>query len=225
METIDHIIVNISDSLSSMNYESKDKIKEEKYVIFPKLRNGGNRVSEQEARILFTQELDKLKVFYSVETPTTNTFNFTGSNKLSGNLDLCIYKIENNKFKKELLIEFKAHTKSCKNDFEKLLHEPENGTLIHILKAIDNRTLNRVLKYYESDIKDLYTIQRANLTKFLIEDWFINIYVCSMSPQFVIKKSFTFNDLKNIDSFFKIDYQGKAHKLEFKNLNGWIELK
>lgn len=107
------------------------------------------RVSEQELRFMFVEELNKYcdahrewEVYYSVETPTSNSYQFTGEGQQSGCIDLCIHGKD---FKRIALIEFKALNPSehahAKDAF-KLKHEIEGELryFIEIVKSHDSKT-------------------------------------------------------------------------------------
>ncbi len=117
-------------------------------IIFPKKRDKSTRVSEQELRFIFIEQLNKKikegwNVFYSVETPTKDRYVFTkkGNNNVpriaekdkegnplegqSASFDLVIH---NANYKRIALIEFKANNASendHKKDFCKLNNEIE----------------------------------------------------------------------------------------------------
>ena len=114
-------------------------------IIFPKKREEDDekdnkkksviRVSEQELRFIFVEQLNKYlqpseegkdwDVYYSVETPTKKEYGFSNpDNKESGNIDLVIH---DSKLNRIALIEFKAKNprrQSYQKDFEKLTNEP-----------------------------------------------------------------------------------------------------
>lgn len=123
-------------------------------ILFPRYNKfrssnpNGLRLSEQELRFIFVEQFNKyldeynnkpdikrLHWFYSVETPTRNTYkDFSGTAKpkiggeddRSAMLDLVIH---DEYFKRIALIEFKAHNpkETCfTKDFLKLREEPKN---------------------------------------------------------------------------------------------------
>ena len=60
-------------------------------LIFPEYsgrQSDAIRVSEQEARFAFTESLATTPFFYSVETPTEEEYQFTGSKAMSAQTDL-----------------------------------------------------------------------------------------------------------------------------------------
>jgi hypothetical protein len=235
---IDEISKNVANHLFKTNNEVDGiKNQSEKYLILPKRRNAKIRVSEQEARFLFIHELEKEKIYYSVETPTSDIYNFKNpnadeKNKSSGSLDLCIYKKDEKNEKKlvrDIIVEFKAHTKECQNDFEKLLHEDENGILFHLLERAGNGTLKYiatpkgrsrtigVFGHYEEDIEKV----KNCLSKDKKSNWFLKIVVCCLNPQFLITKTLRKDDLDNLDEFFSINYKVENNGTIKFNTNNW----
>ncbi len=131
-------------------------------IIFPGKRNESIRISEQELRFVFVEQLNKKiekgwDVFYAVETPTKDSYSGFSKgrdprqdeNGRSGEFDLVIF---NNHMNRIALIEFKANNASShdhKKDFVKLNNPKEGGKevlryLIEIVNAFDNRTLSRL---------------------------------------------------------------------------------
>lgn len=125
-------------------------------LIFPEKRDGTLRISEQELRFIFVEQLNQeintgWNVFYSVETPTSDTYCFDGIPRpdetgRSAQFDLVIHD-EN--FKRIALIEFKANNADEHDhykDFVKLNNSIESDEntlryLIEILKNADQGTL------------------------------------------------------------------------------------
>lgn len=122
-------------------------------IIFPqKRKDNETRISEQELRFIFVEQLNKeigkeWNVYYSVETPTKKEYGFTDpSKKESGNIDLVIHDSNLNRI---ALIEFKANNplpKAYQKDFEKLTTEPDS-VLRFFLQIVENtsqRTINNI---------------------------------------------------------------------------------
>lgn len=156
-------------------------------IIYPcysqELGSGETRISEQEIKQIFIQTLnEKEKIYFSVETPTSNRYSDFSSdnpkvycdkneeNGRSACLDLCIYDLKNDKsnekkFLRKHLIEFKANNpdeKDIKKDFLKLFLEEQeqeqeqeqpDNYFIHILNSFTKRTLNSVKSKYHSSWK------------------------------------------------------------------------
>lgn len=154
-----HIMAVIEKTLSKLNslYHRDGGGLENTRLIFPRYWvtkegervEGELRVSEQELRFMFVEELNKYcdahrewEVYYSVETPTSNSYQFTGEGQQSGCIDLCIHGKD---FKRIALIEFKALNPSehahAKDAF-KLNHEIEGELryFIEIVKSHDSKT-------------------------------------------------------------------------------------
>jgi len=130
-------------------------------IIFPRKRKELIRVSEQELRFVFVEQLnDEINkgwdVYYSVETPTKDRYSGFKNEKdakpkrdekgRSGEFDLVIF---DNNLKRIALIEFKANNASQhdhKKDFVKLNNEKEGNNnvlryMIEIVKSYDKNTL------------------------------------------------------------------------------------
>ena len=131
-------------------------------IIFPKYRNNELRVSEQEMRFAFVEELRRLypEWRYSIETPTQEKYYFKDKTPRvdsekgkSAQFDLTIYEGE------RILanIEFKAHNcpvKDMAKDFLKLTADRKDDpniarVFIHLFDAFDTRTYNNVREKVE----------------------------------------------------------------------------
>ena len=118
----------------------------ESRIIFPKYskihkdeEKERDRISEQELRFIFVEQLNKVAkqydLYYSVETPTKNAYVFSkdkggpkidNDNGVSARTDLVIHKIYNDNFHRVALIEFKALNPvetNYQKDFCKLEHD------------------------------------------------------------------------------------------------------
>lgn len=128
-------------------------------IVFPKKRDETTRISEQELRCVFVEQLNKKiaegwDVYYSFETPTQDAysgFSKDGAPKQddrgrSGEFDLVIF---DNHLQRIALIEFKANNASRNDhlkDFVKLNNAKEGDKsvlryFIEIIKSFDNGTL------------------------------------------------------------------------------------
>lgn len=151
------IIKNVYD-----NQQEKNGLKGESSgsrIIFPMKRDGETRISEQELRFIFVEQLNKKiqegwDIYYSVETPTRDTYYFKGDNPArkddgqSANFDLVIH---NSNYSRIALIEFKANNPEeheYKKDLAKLNNEKEGDGLlryfIEIVKASDSGTYKNI---------------------------------------------------------------------------------
>lgn len=149
-------------------------------LVFPRksVQSGGKiRVSEQELRFIFLEELlkyiatpagKKWDVHYSVETPTVHNYAFPknakpihyGTDKLgrSANIDLTIH---DNSGRRIVLIEFKhGHDFQAMNkDFLKLAQEPGASYryFIGLLSSSDDTTMNRLQEKLPNSFLDKNT--------------------------------------------------------------------
>lgn len=176
--TIENLIEKSLKTLSDIYYNINNI---EGRLIFPAHKK--YRVSEQEARFLFTRELEKQKnLYYSVEVPTKEKYKFSSKGKKinpptqdnsgqSGNVDVCIYA----KDKKTIisLVEFKAgqpDEHSIAKDFLKLLLD-ESGLqnyFIHVLKNSNNKTIKNVKEKYKKVLKQLQKNKKKSNIRILI---------------------------------------------------------
>lgn len=126
---------------------------------------GSDRVSEQELRFIFVEQFNKSDtakengLFYSIETPTVNFYDFTGVPQVvereehdkkkgqkgagrSANIDLVIYQKKDDTIKRIALIEFKARNpdeKYYRKDICKLINEEsESDCLKYFIQIINN---------------------------------------------------------------------------------------
>lgn len=165
-----HIEAVIERTLSKLNslYHRDGGGLETTRLIFPrywvteedKRVEGEVRVSEQELRFMFVEELNKYcdahrewEVYYSVETPTSNSYQLTGESQQSGCIDLCIHGKD---LKRIALIEFKALNPSehdhAKDAF-KLKHEIEGELryFIEIVKSHNSKTDENIVKKLKTE--------------------------------------------------------------------------
>ena len=110
-------------------------------LVFPRYRNGEIRASEQEARFVFIEVMCRETAFrYSVETPTSNLYKFTGRTKESARTDMTLFDAQgspicNIEFKsKGISLDAKEKSKIGK-DLQKLIREPLQGLWFHLLES------------------------------------------------------------------------------------------
>jgi hypothetical protein len=188
-----------------------DTVKGSIGLIYPQKRSNDIRISEQELKILFCAELLNKNKIFSVETPTVGIYSFTGSAYESGNIDVCVFDFLGGKYNRINNMEFKAHNKSYRSDFEKLIGEEGNNYLIHILPSINNGTLYNttlssrkpVINKYIEEIKTIYS-DTTKLNKYSI----LTFYICVIDPFILLKNTI---DKKIDNTIVKIE-----NKLEMK---------
>jgi len=194
-------------------------------LIFPVNRiNGEIRISEQEARILYCNILNNLNYFYSIETPTKETFQQTGNTPLSALFDLSIYKFIDGSFEKKVNIELKAHNPALKNfskDIEKIIREGKDGNWFHVLKNIDKATLPSVFDKFISSLKE--HSDKSNKISILF-------CICVLEKKWGMIKHFEWNNKKGnlidyLDNFFilsQIRNRNTDEQKEFLRNNEWL---
>lgn len=115
-------------------------------LIFPNLRDGTTRVSEQESKILITRWLESHGYYYSTETPTSEKYTQTGVNPRSARIDVTVYGKRDDS-ERRLNIELKSRMpkfESFRKDVEKLLREGVPGLWFHTLERANTRTWNTI---------------------------------------------------------------------------------
>lgn len=138
-------------------------------LVFPVTRDGEPRFSEQEARLLFVQNLEKQKFYYSVETPTKNKFKgfnagnpeMVNNNDKSGKSGSIDVSLHSGNGKRIALVEFKYGTsrgKEIEKDFLKLLlDEPESklNYFIHAVEELYPKLIETVEEKYKKALASL----------------------------------------------------------------------
>ena len=129
-------------------------------LVFPQKRDNSMRISEQELRFIFVEQLNKAiqtgwDVYYSIETPTVGGYmNFSTTspkrddkNGRSGCIDMVIHDSTG---KRICLIEFKANnpkTADYAKDFCKLNNEGvDYGYFLQILENTNSSTIGNIEK-------------------------------------------------------------------------------
>lgn len=126
------------------------------HLIFPELRTGNIRVSEQEARLLWCTMLQDTSYYYAIEAPTANTYIQSGTKPMSARTDLALYKLTASGFKRVANIEFKAHSSTpeqIKKDTEKLIREKITGNWFHLLSSANSATIPRLFEKFAAAFK------------------------------------------------------------------------
>ena len=200
-------------------------------LIFPTYsgnRAGQLRVSEQEARFAFAEALQKSRSFYySVETPTREAYQLTGSSALSAQTDLTLY----NKERKPVLnVEFKAKGASrsarsqfsIRKDVEKLVREPSPGLWFHLLESVDNGTITKLLDVLTEAFPEvLRTVPPDAGAKPII------FHLCILKHGFSIHKTLdvgpSSTDTEELRRQFSFAYLvSRTALLNITDANGWV---
>lgn len=148
-------LLKICNQTAENNFRCYSKgINDGPYLVYPNYREKekGMRISEQETRTLMTHILEKEKVYYSIETPTKETYYFSGAKAMSAQTDLTIYDESKNNLAN---VEFKAHnpvSKAIEKDIEKLFREDVLGVWYHTLKNNNSGTIPALFKKFTNGI-------------------------------------------------------------------------
>ena len=220
---IDDYIVKSLKLLNTVQYELDECSNTKTSLIYPKKRDSSERISEQEAKILFCHILLKNKVVFSVETATIGEYSFTGNKKISARLDLCIYKKEENQYVRANCIEYKAHneSKTFRSDVEKLLCEKGDNYFVHILRKVDNGTLYKssaqtietpVINKYINTIKSLKDSKEIRFDS-------LTFYICILNPFRIITNKISKDDIADIDTKLKLEITPQGLPITDSNSN------
>lgn len=194
-------------------------------LVFPRYRGKkALRVSEQEARFTFIEALCRGSLRYSVETPTSKLYQFTGKTPVSAQTDLTLHGLGvlgicNAEFKEGGIS--RSNTSkifSIYKDLQKLLREPRWGLWFHLLESVDNCTINKFLRVMVEQISKVQNEFEGD-----IDSPGLTLHICVLRHRFSLQK----------DILFPIDCEGLANRSqidlnvsrrELKNiidLNGW----
>lgn len=119
----------------------------EVHLLLPLSSADRDRVSEQESKIVMCHVLEELGRYYSIEVPTRQQYQQSGTRPVGARLDLTVYE-EPKTRARALNIELKAGTadfESFRKDFEKLAREGVAGLWFHTLPSMGRSTLPNVL--------------------------------------------------------------------------------
>ena len=173
-------------------------------LIIPNYRGGTHRISEQEARFAFVEALTTTSFYYSVETPTTGTYCFTGSdgNSRSAQTDLSLYGFDGDGLQPLANVEFKYGTSvapAIEKDIIKLIQEQEVNEIVgnwfHVLKNADHKTFDTL--FNERFIPALKT----HSPEYNAEILFCFCIVEKLTSYF---KWYDSTDCPDVNSFFKL---------------------
>jgi len=192
-------------------------------LMFP-CANGKVRVSEQEARFAFVESVLESEFFYSVETPTSEKYRFSGEGCRAAQTDLTL----RDKFGSPVWnTEFKMGVTSSDSkinvlykDAQKLLREPVPGIWFHLLKSanVNNKNFSCLLQNLScqfSKVLDEFRPTSAENT--------VIFHICVLRPKFSIHKRIDFSQSTNShENEFEFSYKILHQQFEGAiNANGW----
>lgn len=120
-------------------------------IIFPVVRGGNIRISEQEARLLWCTMLQDTSYYYAVEAPTMETYIQSGKKPQSARTDVALYRSVKSGLERVANIEFKAHNaplEHIRKDVEKLVREKITGNWFHLLQSTNSATIPRLFEKF-----------------------------------------------------------------------------
>jgi hypothetical protein len=191
------------------------------------------RISEQELRFLFVEELINSpatsEFYYSVETPSEEKYKFGKTYediinnkkvyKKSASVDLCVFKRIEEKYERIFNIEFKHENGGLKNiakDILKLVREKQNGIFIHLLQNTRRDTLcNRG----KTGVFDKCLTSFTEFSKdWCKNDKSIQVIIISLKEKTLIHRVLTQKD--NLNDIFSFDEDCYGNIKEVKK-NEW----
>lgn len=191
-------------------------------LILPTKRDLTSRISEQESRVLYCNIINShYSYYFSIETPTIETYQQTGLKAISALSDLSLYEKVNGKVEKIVNVEFKAHNvkEFCiYKDIEKLVREKITGNWFHTLKNADSGTLISLFQKFKNSFYKFPDIPISIVFCF-----------CVLDKKWSCLKHFNFNpkvtDIETYtNKFFQLEYSAKnsfGNIMTIKN-NDWI---
>jgi hypothetical protein len=216
-------------------------------LIIPENRKSEERISEQEAKTIYCGILNKLNYYYSIETPTEETYMQKGKTPQSASTDLSLYSFDYDKCKlvKRVNVEFKhdsVQVETIRKDIEKLIREKITGNWIHTKKSINSSSLSILFdKFIQSFAickQRKYLINLNNNGK--VEEISIVFYFHCIQERWACIKHFKYSGLKYddieddfmkyVNDFFKIDYKISRDatktlvEVDKTKTNGWLIL-
>jgi len=217
-------------------------------IVYPDYKNSNPntaRISEQELRLCFCLTLERVKheLLYSLETPTKEKFSFSTTTKKvlktrgrSGNIDLSIYSIENNKVERDINVEFKHGNPSPENvliDLLKLTNEHHSGLYYIVLDNIKNNTLSATTKSglinkIIAGLTNHYTASQRKGEH--LNKQYLVISIVLPNYKYLMMKTISIQDLrekdkkelaKNFKEQLEIKYKISKGNMTILKMNGW----
>ena len=202
----------------------RDKTPKSK-LIQPLKRNKTMRLSEQELRMACINAIQKdninyLKAYFSIETPTEKTYKQKGKGYRSGRSDISLYQRSEENFTKICNIELKE--KNCGiggiyKDMEKLIKEDIVGGWFHILRNTNSGTYATLFSKFSEAIANVVS---KHVPKFPILFTFFDLN----NGELIIRKVQP-HELLDPNSVFKISYKALRAAKNRDCVDGWMVFK
>lgn len=151
------------------------------YLNYTQIRNNRHVIREPEATHVLSMVLSRKNIYFGLEVPTKELYQFTGNSPTTASIDLSIEPSEDQP--NGVNVELKADqpvVKQVQKDFEKLLREQSLGSaFFHILKNSDSGTLPTLLNKYEEAYRNVMGLTNK------ISKWFV-FFILVKEKQFLI---------------------------------------
>ena len=179
-------------------------------LVFPNLRSGKTRVSEQEARLLWCTMLQETSYYYAVEAPTTKTYIQTGKKGQSARTDVALYEASGSSLHRIANIEFKAGSSTpeqIRKDLEKLIREEISGNWFHLLYARNSETLPNLSKKFITGFNKCASIVKHDVD--------IVFSICVLQEKQIYSRRFLFRFAENNFKSYVSDF--------FAHIDKWVD--
>lgn len=205
-------------------------------LVFIQYENTNVRISEQESRVLFCDEIEKYnkELYYAIEVPTVSKYRFSegirlATNGRSGCSDLSLFyrdsNSDNRKFKQIVNIELKAHNVDVLKDLLKLAAEPKHGLFFHTLRNIDKGTLinNGRYKGVIEKYREIKKYKKEFNKPVDGGEKFILFAICIIEMEILLMKTLRKSDLNSLEKFFSINYDKICENNPSDLNDGWTQ--
>ncbi len=210
-----------SSELVGMN----EKIPQSNFII-PQKRDESYRLSEQEFRVTCINAIQGYKspdfdLYFSVETPSTQTHMISGSTPMSARFDISLYERINDTFNRVANIELKARNAkidSINKDLHKLIKEANTGAWFHVLQNCDSGTFKSLFRKFVVSLEGLTKTEGLGLkpTKDILFAFLV------ANQRLMISKILSPSQLANPSHCFRIDYKQMLESPNKQEVDGWL---
>ncbi|NCC96552.1 MAG: hypothetical protein EOM02_06880 [Synergistales bacterium] len=212
LQYMTNIVLKVSKDLVNMADRTAGTQGQQPSLRFPSYRDGRERVSEQESKILLAHQFLTKGTPFSIEVPTASIHSFSGQKELSARFDMATYG-ETESF--DWVIELKAHNpepSSIKKDFEKMVLAGCNCLWFHTLKNENSGTLPSLLGKMKVAFEEVCR-SRDNMNQSVESRWIMAFVV--LEKRSLYMTSFTRKELRQHDlsPFLQIGSTLRVHPL------------